>query len=364
MKVTLRERHQSGKISLYLDYYHKGKRKAEYLSLYLNPKPKSRTDKELNKKTKQLAESIRAQRLIEIQNGTYGFNNTEKQKGSFIDFVELQTNKRYQSQGNYGNWGSMLKHLKNYTKADIPFSKVDKAYVEGFRDYLDKEAKTKQDEPLSQNSKYPYDNKFRAALKQAVKDEYLLRNPSLSVTPFSQTDPEREFLTFEELQSAANTKCEIPILKTAFIFSCLTGLRWSDIHKLIWSEVQYSESMGYYIRFRQKKTKDAETLPISDQAYSLMGESKEPTEKVFRGLQYSSGNNHKLQLWMRDAGITKHITFHCARHTHATLLLTKGADLYTVSKMLGHKNIKTTQVYAKIVDNQKREAANSIKLDL
>ena len=173
-----------------------------------------------------------------------------------------------------------------------------------------------------------------------------------------------EFLTLEELQAAVKAECEIPILKTAFIFSCLTGLRWSDINKLVWSEVQHSNEMGYYIRFRQKKTKGAETLPISEQAFGLLGEREEREERVFKGLKYSAWHNLKLQQWMMKAGISKTITFHCARHTYATLQLTMGTDIYTVSKLLGHRELKTTQVYAKIIDDKKKEAASKIKLDL
>lgn len=122
--------------------------------------------------------------------------------------------------------------------------------------------------------------------------------------------------------------------------------------------------MGYYIRFRQKKTKGAETLPISEQAFGLLGERQGQDERVFIGLKYSAWHNLKLQQWVMRAGISKTITFHCARHTYATLQLTAGTDIYTVSKLLGHRELKTTQVYAKIIDEKKKEAANKIKLDL
>lgn len=158
-------------------------------------------------------------------------------------------------------------------------------------------------------------------------------------------------------------ECELPELKKAFLFSALTGLRWSDIEKLKWSEIQHSNDYGYYIRFRQKKTKGAETQPISEQAVSLLGERKEPDDKIFDALHYSAWSNLKLQQWIYKAGIHKDITFHCARHTYATLQLTLGTDIYTVSKMLGHKELRTTQIYAKIIDEKKHEAANKIKLD-
>ena len=364
MKVTLRQRNQGGKTSLYLDYYHKGKRKAEYLKLYLDPNKKGKHDRELNKKTLQLAETIRAQRQIEIQNGMYGFRDNEKMKGNFISYIELLSEKRSGSLGNYGNWKSMLKHLKAFADPKVTFADVDKHFIEDFKEYLDNDAIAHSNHGLSQNSKYSYFNKLRAALKQAMKDDLMPKNPADEVSAFKQGETEREFLTLEELQAAVEVDCDMPKLKTAFIFSCLTGLRWSDIKKLTWSEIQQSKDLGHYIRFTQQKTKGVETQPVSEQAIDLLGERQEPAERVFKDLKYSSWHNLKLQQWMMRAGITKSISFHCARHTYATLQITAGTDIYTVSKLLGHRELKTTQIYAKIIDNKKREAANKIQIKL
>jgi integrase len=184
------------------------------------------------------------------------------------------------------------------------------------------------------------------------------------VDGFKQGEPQREYLSLEELKKVAKTDCEIPVLKNAFLFSALSGLRWSDVQKLEWSEVQYSDELGHHIRFIQKKTKGAETLPISEQAVSLMGERGNPDERVFTNLRYSAWYNLKLQQWMLAAGIHRTITFHCARHTYATLQLAAGTDIYTVSKLLGHRELRTTQIYAKVIDSKKIEAANKINLGL
>ena len=362
MKVTLRQRNQGGKTSLYLDYYGNGKRQTEYLKLYLNPKAKTKEEKQSNGKTEELAKSICAKRQIEIQNGIHGFRDQEKQKGSFLSYMDLLAKQRRESLGNYGNWTSMIKHLKVFCTYDVSFMDIDRQFVQDFKHFLDKKAIAHGNQKLSQNSKHSYFNKLLAALKQAVKDGIIPTNPAEGVEGFKQGEHEREFLTLDELQAAVDAECEIPQLKTAFIFSCLTGLRWSDIQKLVWSEMQHSNEMGHYIRFRQKKTKGVETLPIPEQAISLLGERKENDERVFKGLKYSAWHNLKLQPWMTRAGISKKITFHCARHTYATLQLTLGTDIYTVSKMLGHKDLKTTQVYAKIIDDKKTEAASKIKL--
>jgi integrase len=368
MKVTLRQRQKGDKISLYLDYYKNGSREYEYLSLYLIPVPEkgrlTKAQKDENNKILALAESIRSKRHLEIQNGLYGFNDQGKLKGFFIIYMEFLAQKKLASKGNFDNWDSTIKHLKKFNPKDVTFANLDGKYVEGFRDYLTNTARTPANKPLTANSAHSYFNKFRAALKQAVKDGIIRTNPADQVNGLPIGDSEREFLTYEELQSITKHECEIPILKTAFLFSCLSGLRWSDLYKLVWSEVQHSKEYGWYIRFTQKKTKGSETLPISDQARSLLGDIDKPSEKVFKGLKYSAWHNLKLQQWIMKAGISKTITFHCARHTYATLQLTLGTDIFTVSKLLGHKDLKTTQVYTKIIDEKKMLAANKIILDL
>ncbi len=368
MNVTLRKRKKGNKISLYLDYYSDGKREYEYLNLYLVAEPEkgklTKEQKDENRKKLTMAEAIRSKRLLEIKNEEYGFRDTEKVKGSFLSYFEQLTLKRRNSQGNWGNWDSVQKHLQKFAPNGVSFKEVDKRWLEKFKVYLQDEAKSKTGKHLSQNSQSSYFGKLTAALKEAVKDGIIQTNPANQVEGIKPDDPSREFLTLEELQAAANVPCELPILKNAFIFSALTGLRWSDIEKLVWSDVQHTEQSGYYIRFRQKKTKGAETLPISEQAFKILGERGKAESKVFEGLYYSAWHNLKLREWVMKAGITKHITFHCARHTYATLQITLGTDIYTVSKLLGHRHLKTTEIYAKVIDHKKQEAANKIKLDL
>ena len=144
------------------------------------------------------------------------------------------------------------------------------------------------------------------------------------------------------------------------MFSALTGLRFTDIKNLKWKDLQGNSETGYFIRYQQKKTKAEETLPIPQSAFELLNEREAPTLPIFEGLIYSAWQNVKLKNWVAKAGIDKKITFHCARHSFATLQLTMGTDIYTVSKLLGHKELKTTQIYAKIVDQKKMEAMNKL----
>ena len=132
---------------------------------------------------------------------------------------------------------------------------------------------------------------------------------------------------------------------------------------MTWKEL-IKENDHYRINFTQKKTKSVEYMPISEQAYLICGEPGDPDRLVFEGLQDPSWINRPVKVWVKASGIKKHITFHCFRHTYATLQLSKGTDLYTVSKMLGHKKVTTTQIYTKVVDEKKEQAADVIKIDL
>lgn len=352
--VTLRSRVQkSGRESLYLEYYlGNGKRKYEYLKLYLIQKPKTTQERQLNKETKKLAKSIEAKKRLEIQKGEFGFSSDFKKKGSFFGYFKRLTDERYNSTGNHGNWLSTYKHLLKFRPEGITFEQVDEKFLNDFKAYLL--------EKVAQNSAHSYFNKVRAALKQAFEEKIISDNPGARVKGIKQAETHREFLTLQELKAIAKAECEKPILKTAFLFSALTGLRWSDIQKLVWSEVRYSEEQGWIIQFRQKKTRGVEVLNISDQARKMIGDAGSPDERVFIGLKYNAWYNVRLTQWALRAGITKHITFHSARHTFATLQLTMGTDIYTVSKMLGHRELRTTQVYANIIDQKKKEAANRI----
>jgi len=368
MKVSIakKKRKETGKIELLLSYYEKGLRSFKSLGLTLHDpdfQKLTNEQKRHNKEKLTEAEMICAEESEKVRLGKFGIDTIQKQRSSFIAFVERVAQERNTSKGNEGNWYSMIKHLKNFMKHDITFEQVDVKFLNDFKSYLEKVIQN-TGKPLSSNSKVAYYNKLRAALKQAVKEDIISKSPAMYTVGFKSEDVQRQFLTVEELKNAVKAECEIPIIKRAFLFSCLTGLRWSDVMKLKWSEIFHDESNGHYIRFRQQKTKGAETQFLSEEAMELIGEKGLPDDVVFKGLRYSSWNNHKLAQWMLRAGITKTITFHCARHTYAVLQLDGGTDIFTVSKLLGHKDLKTTLVYSKVLDKNKLAASTIIKLGL
>ena len=378
IKVKLREKKISGnRQSLYLDFYpaiphpETGEpTRREFLGMYLFEKPKNPIDKQHNKETSQLAEQIRQKRenylnKPEIYTGYEKAQLKIKEQGeqSFVAYFKSLADKRLDS--NHDNWVSAYNYFETFTKGNLKFADLNEKVCNEFKEYLLTTKSNKSNKvTLAQNSAVSYFNKLKATLKQAYKDGYLTSDLNGKIQTIKQAETRRNFLTIEELNSLVKTECNNPLLKSAALFSALTGLRFSDIKNLIWGELEYIEGNGYFIKFKQQKTKGIETMPISEQAYSLLGERKEPTDKVFKGLTYSAYENKHLYQWIGAAGITKDITFHCFRHTFATLQLSKGTDIYTVSKMLGHRELKTTQIYAKIIDQTKREAADKIKLEL
>jgi integrase/recombinase XerD len=375
MKVHLRQRKhfreteksKKSSISLYLEYYKgttqdkQGKtkpvREYEYLDLYLIDKPKTPADRQTNKEILALAESIKSKRELEIKNGVYGFRNEFKQQANFIDYFKALVDSK-ETKGNLGNWFSTLKHLEAFTGNKTTFKEIDSQFVENFKAYLNKTTK-KDGKPLNDTSKASYFAKFKASLQKAIKDKIIIGNPADGVENFKRIEPQREYLTLDEVRKLVQTECRYDVLKRAFLFSCLTGLRWSDCNNLLWQDVQQINE-GWRIHFKQQKTKRIQYLDINTQARELMQEQNNPQDKVFKGLQYSDYMNTALARWILSAGITKQITFHCARHTFAVLQLTFGTEIYTLSKMLGHSELKTTQIYAKIVDEKIKEGMNRI----
>jgi len=366
MKITLKEKKlKSGLISYYIEFY-KGStvgddgkrihlRDFEYLKLYFDPYAKTANEKKKNKEEKELAENILAIRKADFAQGKYGIKNPIKDKRQFLEYFLEKSNEKNGSTKD--TWISTLAHLKKFVSKNLVFEEVNETFCNNVRKFFDKEAKTESGLLISANTKYSYFNKFKACLRLALKEGYLSYNFADDLKSFDMAETQREYLTFEELQRLSDTPCKYPILKSAFIFACLSGLRWSDCNKLTWTEVREEDNGVYKVNFRQGKTHGVEYLYISKQARDLLGIRAGAQEKVFKGLKYSATNNNELAKWVLHSGAQRHITFHSARHTNAVLLLENGADLYTVQKRLGHKIIRTTQIYAKIADRKMRESA-------
>ncbi len=369
--IRLRKRKTpTGLYSLYLDIYLNGQRSYEYLKLYLIPET-SRADKHKNQETMKLAEAIRGKRLVELQNSEYGFKSPFKEDSNFYEYYVAMCKERFKSEsmGNWGNWNSCLKHLLKYEPKlkQLKWRDIDHDFVLGFKNYLENDACAwsedsrvrVKDRPLARNSKVSYFNKLRACCNQAYDERIIAHNPIRGIEGIKAEEGKRMYLTIEEVRRLAQTECHYPSVKRAFLFSCLTGLRRSDIERLKWKDV-YAQGDFTRIIFNQKKTKGLEYLDLAPEAVELMGKRGAPDNNVFDWIHTPHVTNTTIRDWCIKAGVNKRISFHCARHTFAVMMLDLGADIYTVSKLLGHREIGTTQIYAKVLDKNKQAAVAKI----
>jgi Site-specific recombinase XerD len=327
---------------------------------------------EADQETMLYADGVRKLRQREYDNaGLYSDTETaqaeqkERSQQNFIEYFSETLKKRHRnsSLSIVTNWQRTLELLKSYSENKLLFSQLDNRFIEGFRAYLlSAPCGGSKSGTISHNTAATYFSIFKAALKQAFVDGYLTVDLSAKIKGIQEQESRREYLTVEELNTLAGTPCERDILKRAALFSALTGLRHCDIQKMCWKEIQIDGEQAR-LHFTQQKTKGVEYMPIPAQALQLCGEQGEPDQLVFEDLPDPAWISKPLKRWIEAAGISKRITFHCFRHTYATLQLSSGTDIYTVSKMLGHTNVKTTQIYAKVVDEKKEKAAQAIKLN-
>lgn len=342
--VVLRQRKIGrGRTSLYLDIYEDGKRKTESLGLYLLPEH-TRADKDKNEDTLHVAQMIRRQREGEVIDG----------RCPILSHVPLLT--YMQSVFKDQRYGALKSHLMQYD-GEVEMGDITREWVEGFYHYLEtarmQVCGNTAKKPIADGHKRLLFMWLTQVLNQAVRDGIYDRSPAFGMKNFKRVDSKRMYLTIEEVKRLTLAKCSNEVVKRSFLFSCLTGLRYSDIDKLTWEEVH-----GARIIFSQKKTGGLEYLDINEQALALMGEMGKG--KVFPPLPNSDRMGKIIGTWCKRAGINKHITFHSARHTFAVMMLDLGVDIYTVSKLLGHRDLTTTQIYAKILDKAKIEAVKKI----
>lgn len=341
-KIKIRTKAKSDGFSVYFDFFKDGKREFEFLDKELHL---SGTDAEFENDKKKLAliVAIRAERQNEYLKNKTGFSlQTEKDIDFITYFHKLAETK------NDHVWLSSYKHFVVFINAkSLDLKKIDYKLCQKFADYLTSILKT--------NSAKVYYTKFRAVFNQMIKEELLNRNPASKIIMQTE-DSKREFLSLDEIGHLAAISKPNPDTCNAFLFSCFTGLRISDLRQLTFDQIKDG-----YIEFRQQKTGQNERIMLNNTAISIINlQSKfKRSEKVFN-LNTSASIEVHLKKWTASAGIEKHITFHCSRHSFATMALTNDIDLFTVSKLLGHRDIKTTQVYAKLIDKKKDEAINKM----
>ncbi len=371
--VTLRTKKLAkGKLSLYLDYFPEiispktGKpTRREFLKLYIYEKPKNDIEKNHNSTQVQLAEHIRARRLMDLRNKEYGLKEHIDIDVNFYEYYNSIVTEYYNNgtKGTYSAWKSSLDYWEKFIGKNLSSKQLLPYHVKEYRAFLlSTESNKSQTKKLSRNTASSYYKNFINVLKKAYKQKLLSSNLAQEAEYIKEEETHREYLTEDELKVLWNTTVKLEILKSAAFFSVMTGLRFSDIAKLKHESILHDTKLGHYIRLKEQKTGNIQNHFIPASAYNLIPKKEEKKGFAFPELEYSK-IIRPLKEWINKSGINKKITFHNFRHTFATLQLSKGTDIYTVSKMLGHKNVATTQIYGKVMDRQKIEAANKLNLN-
>lgn len=353
----------NGSKSLYLDIYRNGKRSYEYLKMYIIPETDDNARKR-NIVTMTAANAIKSKRIIEMTNGEAGIKMPDEKPKMLLSEWMQQYMANQESKGKKGfhQIKVAMQILKDYAGEQVTMEDVDKTFCKGYIDYLLTEYQP-MGKPISRFTAQNYYRVLNCALNAAVRADIIKVNPMNKLDnseKIRRPDSKREYMTIEEIRSLIATPMEYSAVKNAYLFSCFCGLRISDIIGLKWKNV-YIDNGQYRLEVVMQKTKEPIYLPLSQEALRWMPERGEKTaeDRVF-DLPSPTYINVILKPWAKAAGIDKHFTFHTARHTFATMMLTLGADLYTTSKLLGHSDVQVTQVYAKIINQKKDEAVNLV----
>lgn len=354
--VTLRQKPmKNGGTSLFLDYVIEGVRHKEYLKMYIVPE-KTRIDKIQNAHTLKTAQAMKAKRIVELQDGKAHIKTTSEKSMTLLDYIRRR--EEIYINGGHKPYSKTLHNIIVWIErfnGRVTLRGVTNEYLLGLYRYM-------LNNGLSENSACVYFDNLNSVLNHAYRDGLIEENPVWRMDKtLRPSHPEviREYLTLDEVRILMRTPAKMECVKNAFLFSCFTGLRISDVENLTWAKIKPTSDGGWQVEARQKKTKNIVVVPLSENALNYLPERRAPSDNVWE-LPKRDTISNVIKSWVASSGIQKKITFHTARHTNATLLLTYGADIYTVMSLLGHRRVSTTEIYAKIVNEKKVTAVMNI----
>lgn len=355
--------YESGKMAGTPKFKVKHIRRKENLNLYLVAKPRTPIDRNHNAQTLQLAEKIRFERQQELLSQEKGYRITKKTKVNlleyFADFADrANVADKLVLVGALRNFKEFLKEEYPQFANRIEAKNLSKEMIQKFVYYL-------EDNHKGQGAETYY-KRFKRMVNYAVEQGEIAKSPCKGITTAKLDDVlAKDILSQEEMQLLFSTHYEgqNTEIRRAFAMTCLTGIRRCDIVRLKYSDVDYSNRV---LTFRQSKTeghssKSGVTTPLNDALLSLIGTKPDdaPDDFIFH-LPSETMCLKALRSWTKKAGIDKHITWHCGRHSFATALLSNGSNIKVVSSLLGHSTLRFTEVYVRAVDKLKEEAINSL----
>ena len=360
--VTIREKPmKNGNASLFLDIYNDGIRTKEYLKLYIITKPRSSADREANRQVWELAEKIRIERESAINHQRHGIPSPINKKINLLDFFEAYYTSYTKKDiriilGAIDRFKDFLKQAYPNYQNHIKPDQLSKQMIKEFVDYLESKS--------TGEGARGYFQRFKKIISNAEENDFITKNPCKGVIcRVDDSALKKDILSIDEMQLLIKTKYVGQNLEVrrAFIFCLYAGLRFCDVKDLKYSNVDFSNRL---LRFEQAKTKGQSStswvnIPLNDSLLSLIGEKSDKDDLIFN-LPSSTMCLKSLDRWVKRAGIDKHITWHCARHSFAVNILNNGANIKTVASLLGHSGLKHTEKYTRAVDSLKEQAINSL----
>jgi len=351
-----------GRKSAYLDIYQDGVRSYKTLNLYILPGTDAKT-RRINAATLKQIEQLREEQIVENAYERAGLEDRSyKSDVTLVDwlteygkYVELKGC----SKSACDNIKSLQRNVRNFNRK-LMLHDIDGKTIDTFIEYL-RSAKQKGTNKLyATNTIASRIRTLHSALNYAVREKLLGKNPCLDKeTYIKETEITKEYLSIEEVEKLILTPCKKYLLKQAFMLSCFSGLRISDIRNLHWSNIVCDDG-HWRIEIRQQKTKELLYLPLSRMARKWIPERGNASndDKIFKGIGTSLKED--LKDWIEAAGITKKVTYHTSRHTFGMLAMAANVDIYTCSRLMGHTNVTTTMIYATIANAKKIDAVSRL----
>jgi len=352
VKIVKRQK-ASGAVAFFIDTYHKDfGRFREKTGIEAMPQ-----DRKAFKAAAAAAEDRRRQAEVRLlRDPAAVFSRKDRDAEDFGEYYRRHAEKK-----GYPIFMNVIPLLQRFTGGGgIPFASMNSGWLERFKSYL------LTIESISQNTAGSYLASVKTVIRAAWRAGYIEQDFTGKVAGIRKTSIETEFLTVEQVQVLSGAKCPNEMVKNAFLFSCFTGLRISDILALAWGQI-YLIDGAPYLKFRQHKTKQFENVPLSGDAVKVLQAVRgihaeyapEGSDKVFI-LPGRTVIGNTLYVWGTAANLPFRLHFHVSRHTFATMAITAGVEHYTVSKLLGHTDIGTTQRYIRLVDTKRLEAVQAL----
>lgn len=354
LMITLRSKKLKQGYSLYLDIYHKGVRNFEFLGLVTTKNYTGRKPCRIANNQDRIILELAKEKLIErlAQFVRAGYVYTAPDKIAKKNIIEYYWEKIPELHSHHEVTARSLANYLTQANLSINIDQVDSILVERYQKWL-------ISNDVSADTCNTYTRRIKRLLEIAYKEKAISAVPEIKALPISSK--ERTYLDDIEVEKLWASHNE-DSLKMAFLFSCYTGLRFSDIRILKWDAVQ-DGCIHLVIEKTKKKKKHPISIPLADRALQLIEKAREKAQdsEYLFVLPTNQACNRRLKTWVKQIGINKRVSYHVARHSFATNTLDKNVELYTVSKLLGHSDISTTQIYAQVTMRQKKEAINRLE---